>query len=333
MLLQSLQRPRKITMRGTDGKAYTFLCKPSDDLRKDSRMQEFCAMVSALFKKDVQARRRQLRVRTYAVVPLNDECGLIEWVENTNVYRAIVTELYRRHNRHVRGSALKALMNPRAAENKGLTKVEIFERKVLPKFPAVFHEWFTTTFPDPAAWYSARTAYVRTAAVMSMVGYVVGLGDRHGENIMFDQTNGEAIHVDFNCLFLKGKLFKIPEVVPFRLTRNMVDAMGVSGVEGGFRQSCEVTLSVLRKESDALISVLRTFVFDPLVEWSEKRDKGGSNLDGDRCIEKCKDRLHGARGDLGGVRLSVAGCVDELIAEATDNKNLADMYIGWSAYL
>ena len=49
--------------------------------------------------------------------------------------------------------------------------------------------------------YSSRLAYSRTAAVMSIVGYVLGLGDRHGENVLFDSTNGDCIHVDFNCLF------------------------------------------------------------------------------------------------------------------------------------
>ena len=51
--------------------------------------------------------------------------------------------------------------------------------------------------------YSSRQNYARTAAVMSMVGYVVGLGDRHGENILFDSTNGDCVHVDFNVLFNK----------------------------------------------------------------------------------------------------------------------------------
>ena len=37
--------------------------------------------------------------------------------------------------------------------------------------------------------------------MMSMVGYILGLGDRHGENILFDSTNGDCVHVDFNCLF------------------------------------------------------------------------------------------------------------------------------------
>jgi len=38
---------------------------------------------------------------------------------------------------------------------------------------------------------------------MSMVGYILGLGDRHGENILFDSFTGECVHVDFNCLFNK----------------------------------------------------------------------------------------------------------------------------------
>ena len=49
--------------------------------------------------------------------------------------------------------------------------------------------------------YNARVAYARTTAVISMIGYVLGLGDRHGENILFDSTNGDTVHVDFNCLF------------------------------------------------------------------------------------------------------------------------------------
>ena len=55
--------------------------------------------------------------------------------------------------------------------------------------------------------YNSRLGYCRTAAVMSMVGYILGLGDRHGENILFDSTNGDCVHVDFNCLFNKVGLF------------------------------------------------------------------------------------------------------------------------------
>ena len=53
----------------------------------------------------------------------------------------------------------------------------------------------------------SRLAYCRTSAVMCMVGHILGLGDRHGENILFDATCGDCVHVDFNCLFKKVSCF------------------------------------------------------------------------------------------------------------------------------
>ncbi len=57
--------------------------------------------------------------------------------------------------------------------------------------------------------YLSRLAYARTSAVMSMVGYILGLGDRHGENILYCSTSGDCVHVDFNCLFNKVRQCKI----------------------------------------------------------------------------------------------------------------------------
>lgn len=58
--MSSLQKPRKVTVRGNDGKSYSFLCKPKDDLRKDARLMEFNAMIIKLLKKDSDARSRKL---------------------------------------------------------------------------------------------------------------------------------------------------------------------------------------------------------------------------------------------------------------------------------
>lgn len=61
----------------------------------------------------------------------------------------------------------------------------------------------TYIFDSYSPRYNSRSAYCRSVAVMSMVGYILGLGDRHGENILFDSLTGECVHVDFNCLFNK----------------------------------------------------------------------------------------------------------------------------------
>ena len=69
--------------------------------------------------------------------------------------------------------------------------------------PIVMSYWFLKAFHDPQSWYMARTSYVKTSAVMSIIGFLMGLGDRHGENILLDSSNGDVVHVDFNCLFNK----------------------------------------------------------------------------------------------------------------------------------
>lgn len=57
--------------------------------------------------------------------------------------------------------------------------------------------------------------------------------------------------------------------MPFRLTRNVIDGFGPTGVEGAFRKSCEAAMSVMRNEQEMLATVLEAFVHDPLLEWTK----------------------------------------------------------------
>jgi hypothetical protein len=58
----------------------------------------------------------------------------------------------------------------------------------LAAMPPRFHRWFLGKFAEPGAWHAARLAYARSMAAWSAVGHVVGLGDRHGENILMDEV-------------------------------------------------------------------------------------------------------------------------------------------------
>lgn len=59
-VLHSLQRPRKISVRGSDGRVYGLQCKPKDDLRKDQRLMEFNAMINRSLKRDADSSKRRL---------------------------------------------------------------------------------------------------------------------------------------------------------------------------------------------------------------------------------------------------------------------------------
>ncbi|KAG5176073.1 phosphatidylinositol 3 and 4-kinase-domain-containing protein [Tribonema minus] len=82
---------------------------------------------------------------------------------------------------------------------------------------------------DSEAWLDSRTNYTRSLAVMSMVGYILGLGDRHPSNLMLDRFTGKILHIDFgDCFEVAMQRDKFPEKIPFRLTRMLVNAMEVA---------------------------------------------------------------------------------------------------------
>ena len=85
---------------------------------------------------------------------------------------------------------------------------------------------------------------------------------------MLDRRTGKVLHIDFgDCFEVAMHRDKFPERVPFRLTRMLVHAMEVSGVEGTYRLTCERVMRVLRDNRDSLLSMLEAFIHDPLISW------------------------------------------------------------------
>lgn len=333
LVLSSLQRPKKVTVKGSDGKSYGLLCKPKDDLRKDQRLMEFNGVINRALKRDAEASKRRLYIKTYAVTPLSEESGILEWVEGIKPIRDILLQIYMRKGIRPNYAQIRNDLNE-ACKKSPSDGGKSFLEKVQTQFPACLHEWFTEVYPEPDTWFNARLRYARTAAVMSMTGHVLGLGDRHGENILLQESTGGVFHVDFNCLFDKGATFEKPEVVPFRLTHNMVDAMGPYGYEGPFRRSSELTLGLLRQNKDTLNTILETFLYDPTTDFVGKKKRHTEGVP-----ETPQEILDSVSGKLKGyykkemVPLSVEGYADALIRDAVDPWNLCQMYIGWCAFL
>ncbi|EEY63983.1 phosphatidylinositol kinase (PIK-L4) [Phytophthora infestans T30-4] len=376
-VMMTKEKPKRIEVLGTDGQLYPFLCKreKNGDLRKDARMMEFNSMINRLLQKDREGRKRKLRLRTYAVVCLNEESGLMEWVRHTRAMRQLIGQIHKTERGYIQPVRLtheikeQYLHMQKKYANNPAAMARFYCREVLsmPVFTPRFHQWFYNNFADPTAWFEARLMFSRSAAVWSMVGHIVGLGDRHGENILIDCTNGECVHVDFDCLFDKGLKLTKPEIVPFRLTPNIIDAFGITGYEGVFRRVSEVTMRLLRENKATLRSVLESFIHDPLVEWGRRgkttqsdavSSKTAAELSSERSKQETRlvlraidDRLRGIYNLGDAIRplvssshrnilpenetlpLSVQGQVDKLIDEATSNENLAQMYIGWMPFL
>jgi len=149
-----------------------------------------------------------------------------------------------------------------------MNKVEVFEQALENTTGDDLAKLLLLKSPSSEVWFDRRTNFTRSLAVMSMVGYVLGLGDRHPSNLLLDRSSGKILHIDFgDCFEVAMTREKFPEKIPFRLTRMLINAMEVTGIEGTYRSTCESTMEVLRRNKDSLMAVLEAFVYDPLLNW------------------------------------------------------------------
>lgn len=359
--------PRLIRCRGSDGKSYPQLVKGKDDLRQDAVMQQLFHTINVLLKTNAESSLPNLRIRTYNVIPLSPSAGVLEWVSNTQPLGDYLISISNgAHIRYRPQDWIHTKCRETMDRASRLTEEQRFVayQEVLKNFRPVLHHFFIENFPEPGVWYEKRLSYTRSMAVASIVGHMVGLGDRHSQNILMDKGTGEVVHIDLGIAFDRGKTLPVPELVPFRLTRDLVDALGVVGVRGIFTKSCENVVRTLREHHTNLVTIAQVFLHDPLSNWLLRinanaphertgvidlemdesteplavmkpgglilEENGSRNTKAASTLLRFKQKLLGQEE---GVALSVAGQVQHLITAAQDERKLALMYPGWASWV
>ncbi|XP_044160054.1 LOW QUALITY PROTEIN: serine/threonine-protein kinase SMG1 [Bufo gargarizans] len=303
-ILPTKTKPKKFIFLGSDGKNYPYLFKGLEDLHLDERIMQFLSIVNTMFATINGQESPHFRARHYSVTPLGTRSGLIQWVDGATP----LFGLYKRwQQREAALQAQKAQDSYQTPQNPAMVPrpSELYYSKIGPALKAVglsldvsrrdwpinvmkavLEELMESTPPNllakelwcscatPDEWWRVTQSYARSTAVMSMVGYIIGLGDRHLDNVLIDMTSGEVVHIDYNVCFEKGKSLRVPEKVPFRMTQNIQSALGVTGVEGVFRLSCEQVLHIMRRGRETLLTLLEAFVYDPLVDWTAGGEAG-----------------------------------------------------------
>merc|ERR1719189_1391713 len=256
-------------MRGSDGKEYMFLLKGHEDLRQDERVMQFFSLVNSLLTSDPETLKRNLTIQRFSVVPLSTNSGLIGWVPHSDTLHLLIRD-YREKKKILLNIEHRIMqrMTPDYDHLPLMNKVEVFEHSLEQTQGDDLAKLLLLKSPSSEVWFERRTNFTRSLAVMSMVGYVLGLGDRHPSNLLLDKNNGKILHIDFgDCFEVAMTREKFPEKIPFRLTRMLINAMEVTGIEGTYRSTCESVMAVLRNNKDSLMAVLEAFVYDPLLNW------------------------------------------------------------------
>ncbi|XP_067140412.1 serine-protein kinase ATM [Centruroides vittatus] len=359
--------PKVISCIGTNGKKYEQLVKGSDDLRQDAVMQQVFTLVNRLLQNNRSTKKRKLKIRTYKVIPLSRRSGIIQWCEGTMPLGNYLVGGANRIGAHKRyfpeNKTVKQCFN--AMKDVMASPVDVKEdtfQIICKNFYPVFRYFFLEHFPEPSVWFERRLTYTQSVATSSVVGYMLGIGDRHVNNILIDVNTAEIIHIDFGIAFEQGKMLTTPETVPFRLTRDIVDGMGICGTEGIFKRCAEKTLEVLRNSQEILLTILSVFLYDPLYVWTISPQYAATlhhnreNVHDDdnetyslafpksdirqNCKEVNKMAEHALmrlqqklKGIEDTIPMNVNGQVNMLIQQAQDTRNLCQLYPGWQPYL
>ncbi|CDJ44819.1 Related to phosphotidylinositol kinase, related, partial [Eimeria tenella] len=229
-------------------------------------------------------------------------------------------------------------------------------------FKPVLSLFFLEAAASPGDWFMKRRQFVVSAAAASVAGFAAGLGDRHLGNLLLQQQTGQLVHIDFGILFELGSLLPIPETIPFRLSRDIADALGCFGVQGPFKSFCCCALLLLRCSSPLVDAVLQVLLLDPLYSWRHPSKlllqqqqqqqhlyhqqmlnhqllnadtEGLSTVEGNkiamRAILKVRCKLQGLETE-GEAPLSVAAQVDRLLNAAQSPHNLSRLFAGWMPF-
>eukprot|EP00794_Sanderia_malayensis_P007416 gene7416-8236_t len=283
-VITSKQRPRKLSITGCNDQEYMFLLKGHEDLRQDERVMQLFGLVNTLLGTNTETFKRHLGIQRYAVVPLSTNSGLIGWVPHCDTLHTLIRD-YREKKKILLNIEHRIMlrMAPGYDHLTLMQKVEVFEHALSNTNGDDLAKVLWLKSPSSEVWFDRRTNYTRSLAVMSMVGYILGLGDRHPSNLMLDRMSGKILHIDFgDCFEVAMTREKFPEKIPFRLTRMLTNAMEVTGIDGNYRLTCESVMQVLRENKDSVMAVLEAFVYDPLLNWrlmdapKGKRSKGRS---------------------------------------------------------
>ncbi|KAL6732433.1 hypothetical protein Aduo_003194 [Ancylostoma duodenale] len=237
VLFNSAMMPVKLTFRtitGTDtNKEYTVIFKQGDDLRQDQLVIQMFRLMDTLFKKD----QLDLKLTPYAVLSTGVNEGFVQFVKARPLREVINT--YKRYNT----DSIKEAMKEARPDANGPLGIEA----------------------------DVVDNYVRSLAGYCVMCYVLGVGDRHLDNLLLCE-NGRLFHVDFG--FILGRDPK-PLPPPMKLTSEMLQAMG--GIKSDhfrhFCMHCDSAYRILRRHANVILNLFSLMLDAGIHNISEERDK------------------------------------------------------------
>lgn len=269
-IIATKTRPKKIHLTSNRGAEYIYLIKGGDDLHLDQRIQQFIKLSNDITCSNLKTR---YDIKSYYILPLGVKLGLIQWIQNCpSLYHICLPDTVKERNPH-RIYAKKMAELGIDTQRSNIPKETLIV--ALDQLEAEFdlgHVICKEFISIESHSYSKQRQYCETLAISCMIGYILGLGDRHLQNILLDEATCGLIHIDFGICFEKGKRLKVPEVVPFRLTKMLENGLTPYCDLSSFAYLCRQSLQGIRSLARYMFDLFQIpFRLQPIHEWNNLR--------------------------------------------------------------
>jgi len=204
------------------GKDVYVIFKAGDDLRQDVLTLQMIRIMDKMWK----AEGLDCRLNAYGCVATGDELGMIEIVLNSATTASINKDA---------GKGAKAVL-----------------------YKDTLKKWLQKHNPSPTEWEKAVETFILSCAGYCVATYVLGIGDRHNDNIMVTES-GHLFHIDFGHFLgnFKSKYGIKRERAPFIFNPQYAYVMGDKRDEPfqQFIQLCGRAYNIIRRHADMFINL------------------------------------------------------------------------------
>lgn len=218
-----------------------IIYKNGDDLRQDMLTLQVIKVMDKIWKDE----GLDLRLNAYACIATDYRVGLIEVVKNAQTIANV--------------QKMKA-----AKATAAFKKSSLFS-------------WLKEHNRDEECLSSAIEEFTLSCAGYCVASYVLGIADRHSDNIMI-KTNGQLFHIDFGHILgkFKEKFGIRRERVPFVLTHDFVYVITRGDKKPAqfeiFQNYCEQAFMALRRRGHLIISLFSLMLASGISEISSSED-------------------------------------------------------------
>ncbi|XP_058788804.1 DNA-dependent protein kinase catalytic subunit-like [Phymastichus coffea] len=274
-----------IKIIGSDGKTYEFLVKCGFDLRQNQKIQRIFKIANETLKNDLNCRNRHLSVNMFNVVPISSLTGLVQWISNvksldevieyTLVDKLVIQTAKEKYQEWINHASENENSNKSLVYKRALVKysVDNVSEKLVELTANIKPNLIQCTFHQISlsldSYFKIRQNFIRNYATMCLINWLFGVGDRRLKNILVDIFNGDCFGTNFNLIFGASAELPVPELVPFRLTAQIINFMKPFGEKDLFSAIMCHVLKAMITDSNLIIGCSEAFLEEP-IKWNVK---------------------------------------------------------------